>query len=179
MRARAKSENTQKSEFYTSSSVRQTLIGVVKEGRSALILTERVEHLEILAARLTGKAQHVVILKGGMGVKQQRELNAYMDSIPHDETRIILATGSYVGEGFDDSRLDTLFLAMPISWKGTLQQYVDRLHRLHEGKREVRVYDYVDRESLVFNAMFKKRVKGYADMGYELHTEDYQDLGIE
>lgn len=79
---------------------------------------------------------------------------------------MILATGSYIGEGFDDARLDTLFLAMPISWKGTLQQYVGRLHRLHDNKRLVQVYDYVDDNVLMLDRMFERRLKGYAAIGY-------------
>jgi superfamily II DNA or RNA helicase len=81
---------------------------------------------------------------------------------------LILATGSYIGEGFDDARLDTLFLAMPISWKGTLHQYVGRLHRLHDGKKVVEVYDYVDADVLMLACMYGRRLKGYADMGYKL-----------
>ena len=79
---------------------------------------------------------------------------------------MILATGSYIGEGFDDARLDTLFLAMPISWKGTLQQYVGRLHRLHDNKRFVEVYDYVDANVKMLARMYERRLRGYADMGY-------------
>src|SRR5262252_831429 len=81
-------------------------------------------HLQHFAANLAGVAKHVFILKGGMGKKQRRETAAALAAVPEDESRVILATGSYIGEGFDDARLDTLFLAMPISWKGTLQQYV-------------------------------------------------------
>jgi superfamily II DNA or RNA helicase len=86
--------------------------------------------------------------------------------VPEGEQRVILATGSYIGEGFDDARLDTLFLAMPISWKGTLQQYVGRLHRLHDNKRFVEVYDYVDANVKMLARMYERRLRGYADMGY-------------
>ncbi len=91
-----------------------------------------------------------------------------MNSIPDGEERIILATGRYIGEGFDDSRLDTLFLVMPISWRGTLQQYVGRLHRLHENKRIVQVYDYVDTQVPMLMRMYKKRIKGYSAIGYRI-----------
>ena len=94
----------------------------VEQGRSPLLLTGRTEHLLHLEAALTGRVQNVVVLKGGMGRKQRREVNERLAAIPESEPRLILATGSYIGEGFDDARLDTLFLAMPISWKGTLQQ---------------------------------------------------------
>ena len=85
---------------------------------------------------------------------------------PDDEERLVLATGRYIGEGFDDARLDTLFLAMPVSWKGTLVQYTGRLHRLHPGKTEVRIFDYVDREVPMLLRMFEKRLRGYRAIGY-------------
>ena len=91
--------------------------------------------------------------------------------MPEDESRVILATGSYIGEGFDDARLDTLFLAMPISWKGTLQQYVGRLHRLHNNKRFVQVYDYVDNYVLMLARMYERRLKGYSTIGYVIEQE--------
>ncbi len=91
--------------------------------------------------------------------------------MPENESRVILATGSYIGEGFDDARLDTLFLAMPISWKGTLQQYVDRLHRLHDNKRFVQVYDYVDNYVLMLARMYGRRLKGYAAIGHAIEQE--------
>jgi superfamily II DNA or RNA helicase len=85
---------------------------------------------------------------------------------PAENEQLILATGRYIGEGFDDDRLDTLFLAMPISWKGTLVQYAGRLHRLHPGKKEVRIYDYVDREVPMLMRMFGKRLRTYRAIGY-------------
>ena len=90
--------------------------------------------------------------------------------MPEDDSRVILATGSYIGEGFDDARLDTLFLAMPISWKGTLQQYVGRLHRLHN-KRFVQVYDYVDHGVPMLAKMYERRLKGYSAIGYAIEAE--------
>jgi superfamily II DNA or RNA helicase len=87
-----------------------------------------------------------------------------------EEERLVLATGRYLGEGFDDSRLDTLFLVMPISWKGTFAQYVGRLHRDHDGKREVIVYDYVDAGVPVLARMAAKRQKGYRSLGYVLEA---------
>jgi superfamily II DNA or RNA helicase len=101
-----------------------------------------------------------------MGKKQRREIAAALAAVPENESRVILATGSYIGEGFDDARLDTLFLAMPISWKGTLQQYVGRLHRLHDNKRFVQVYDYVHNYVLMLARMYERRLKGYAAIGY-------------
>ena len=102
-----------------------------------------------------------------MGKKQRRAAMDQLEAVPDKEPRIVLATGRYIGEGFDDARLDTLFLAMPISWRGTLQQYVGRLHRLHHDKQDVRVYDYVDRNVPMLMRMLAKRIKGYRAMGYE------------
>ena len=101
-----------------------------------------------------------------MGAKQRKKLAESLGAVPIDEPRVILATGSYLGEGFDDARLDTLLLAMPISWRGTLQQYVGRLHRLHVNKKEVRVYDYADVQVAMLGRMYKKRLLGYAALGY-------------
>ena len=101
-----------------------------------------------------------------MGTRQRREIMQRLEEIPEAEERVLVATGRYVGEGFDDGRLDTLFLAKSISWKGTLEQYVGRLHRLHPAKREVLVYDYVDDTVPVLRRMSEKRVRGYESLGY-------------
>ena len=130
------------------------IVRAIESGRCPLLLTGRTEHLQYFAAKLAGVAKHVFVLKGGMGKKQRRETSAALAAVPENESRVILATGSYIGEGFDDARLDTLFLAMPISWKGTLQQYVGRLHRLHDNKRFVQVYDYVDNYVLMLARMY-------------------------
>ncbi len=101
-----------------------------------------------------------------MGSKANREARAQLPAIPAIEERLVVATGRYIGEGFDDARLDTLFLAMPVSGKGTLVQYTWRLHRLHPGKREVRIMDYVDREVRMLLRMFEKRLRTYRAIGY-------------
>jgi superfamily II DNA or RNA helicase len=106
-----------------------------------------------------------------MGKKQRRLKAEALASVPENESRVILATGSYIGEGFDDARLDTLFLAMPISWKGTLQQYVGRLHRLHDRKRFVQVHDYVDNYVPMLARMYGRRLKGYSAIGYVIEQE--------
>ena len=147
------------------------IVHAIESGRCPLLLTGRTEHLQYFAARLAGVAKHVFVLKGGMGKKQRRETSAALAGVPENESRVILATGSYIGEGFDDARLDTLFLAMPISWKGTLQQYVGRLHRLHDNKRVVQVYDYVDNYVLMLARMYGRRLKGYAAIGYVIEQE--------
>ncbi len=138
----------------------------MEEGRSPILLTERKEHLEHLHNRLEGFVRHIVILRGGRSAKERRKIEAQLASIPLEEERLILATGRYIGEGFDDARLDTLFLALPVSWKGTLVQYAGRLHRLHPGKHEVRIVDYVDSKVPMLARMFEKRRIGYRAMGY-------------
>jgi len=138
----------------------------MEEGRSPILLTERKEHLEQLTERLTGFVRHIVVLRGGRSAKQRREIEEQLASIPYHEERLLLATGRYIGEGFDDARLDTLFLALPVSWKGTLVQYAGRLHRLHPGKREVRIIDYVDSKVPMFARMLERRRVGYRAMGY-------------
>lgn len=145
------------------------LMHALEEGRSPILLTERRDHLEFFASRLTESVEHVVVLRGGMGARQRRAVMEQLASIPADEKRVLLATGRYIGEGFDDARLDTLFLAMPVSWKGTLVQYAGRLHRLQTGKAEVQIYDYVDRNDPMLLRMFQKRLRGYRAIGYE-HT---------
>lgn len=144
------------------------------EGRSPILLTERREHLEFFAAHLAKHLKNVVILRGGMGIKQRRAVAEQLDAIPDGEKRVLLATGRYIGEGFDDARLDTLFLTLPVSWKGTLMQYAGRLHRIHTNKREVRIYDYVDRNVPVLMKMFQRRLRGYRAMGYE--TDESKSL---
>ncbi len=105
------------------------VIQAVRNSRSPLLLTERTAHLQKMQSLLEKEVKNIIILKGGMGQKQRKKTMAELEAIPPDEERVIMATGRYIGEGFDDSRLDTLFLTMPISWKGTLQQYAGRLHR--------------------------------------------------
>ena len=143
------------------------VLQALEAGRSPILLTERREHLEFFAGRLAESVHHVVVLLGGTGVKQRRAVAEQIASIPENEKRVLLATGRYIGEGFDDARLDTLFLAMPVSWKGTLVQYAGRLHRIHAGKAEVCIYDYVDRNNPTLMRMFYKRLRGYRAMGYE------------
>jgi hypothetical protein len=142
------------------------VIMAVEEGRSPILLTERKEHLEHLYERLKRFVRHIIVLRGGRSAKERREIDEQLASIPMDEERLLLATGRYIGEGFDDARLDTLFLVLPVSWKGTLVQYAGRLHRLHPGKREVRIVDYVDGKVPMLARMFERRRVGYRAMGY-------------
>lgn len=144
----------------------EDVIAAIQEGRSPILLTERKDHLEHLAEQLRGFVRHIVVLRGGMTAKEQRSTADQLASIPDAAERLVIATGRYIGEGFDDPRLDTLFLAMPISWKGTLIQYSGRLHRHHPSKTAVRIYDYVDREVPMLMRMFEKRVAAYRAIGY-------------
>jgi superfamily II DNA or RNA helicase/very-short-patch-repair endonuclease len=140
----------------------------LREGRSPLVLTERKQHLDCLAERLAPQVRHLVVLHGGLRPKEARAIAARLAAIPVAEQRVLLATGRYIGEGFDDARLDTLFLTLPVSWRGTIAQYVGRLHRRHDGKREVRVHDYADLNVPMLARMFDRRCRGYEAVGYTI-----------
>ena len=144
------------------------VLSALEAGRSPVVITERKDHLQAIAERLTKFAKNVIVLKGGMGAKQRNQVNAVLQSVPDGEERVIVATGRYLGEGFDDARLDTLFLTMPISWRGTLAQYAGRLHRLHAAKREVVIFDYVDGREPLLAKMATRREAGYRALGYEV-----------
>ena len=140
----------------------------VADGRIPIVLTERLEHLNILKQKLEELQVPVVIYKGNMGKKKTKEMQEIIQNADkNQQARIILATSSSIGEGFDDSRLDTLFLTMPVSWKGRIIQYVGRLHRNHKDKEELIVYDYLD-NMRILERMYYKRIKGYKALGYEI-----------
>jgi len=142
----------------------------VAEGRFPLILTERKEHLAILEEMLKPHIENLGVLYGGIGIKERRKIFDKLNS-SDDAPKALLATGAYIGEGFDDPRLDTLFIAMPIAFKGKVIQYAGRLHRKHHAKTDIRIYDYVDQKVSVLAAMYKKRLKAYKTMGYEIKEE--------
>ena len=146
----------------------EDVIAAVRANRSPVLLTERREHLDSLAGLLSQHIQNVVVMTGGMGKKQRQQLAEQIASLPADQPRVIVATGRYLGEGFDDERLDTLFLALPISWRGTLTQYAGRLHRLNAAKKDVIIYDYVDFEVPLLAKMHARRRTGYKAIGYEI-----------
>jgi superfamily II DNA or RNA helicase len=148
------------------------VLEVIKAGRYPVILTERRDHLRLLAEQLQPHIQNVIVLKGGMGGKQRRLIQDQLADVVDGEPRVILSTGRYLGEGFDDARLDTLFLTLPISWRGTLAQYAGRLHREHDQKKEVIIYDYLDVNVPLLSRMYEKRRRGYKALGYEI--EGYQ-----
>lgn len=148
--------------------IRDDVVAALREGRSPLVLTERTEHIAVLSDLIRPHAPHLIILQGGMGRKPLREALAQLAAAPENEPRVVIATGKFVGEGFDDSRLDTLFLTMPVSWRGIIAQYAGRLHRLHDGKREVRIHDYADLDIPMLSRMFDKRCAGYEAVGYTI-----------
>jgi superfamily II DNA or RNA helicase len=139
----------------------------LEAGRRPVILTERRDHLQALRSRFEKFTPNLVVLYGGMSAAERRAAEEGLKRSDTEE-RLVLATGRYLGEGFDDASLDTLFLTMPISWKGTLAQYVGRLHRDHHAKREVVVYDYVDSGVVMLARMALKRQAGYRALGYEI-----------
>jgi len=138
------------------------------QGRKVLVLSERTEHLDTILAALAGKFSSPFVLHGRIPKKQRAMLIAELAALPPDAPRVLLATGKLVGEGFDHPPLDTLVLAMPISWKGTLQQYAGRLHREHAAKTDVRIIDFVDTGHHALLRMWDKRQRGYRAMGYRI-----------
>jgi superfamily II DNA or RNA helicase len=142
------------------------VLAALEAGHSPVVITERTDHLEAMADKLSRFAKNVIVLRGGQSERKRRESMERLAAIPEQDERVIVATGRYLGEGFDDQRLDTLFLTMPIAWRGTLAQYAGRLHRLHDPKREVIIYDYVDRDVPVLARMATKRAAGYSAIGY-------------
>ena len=139
----------------------------VDSGRTPIILTNRTSHVTLLAEKLKTTIPNVITLTGSGSTKDKREALQRLQTISPSEPLVIVATGKYVGEGFDYPRLDTLFLALPISWKGLVAQYAGRLHRENEGKKDVRIYDYIDIHESVCDSMYRKRLKGYASIGYK------------
>ena len=139
----------------------------VNTRRTPIILTNRTVHVSVLAEKLKATIKNVISLTGVGTTKEKREAMQRLQTIPDSEQLVIVATGKYIGEGFDYPRLDTLFLALPISWKGLLTQYAGRLHREYEGKKDVRIYDYIDIHEPICDSMYRKRLKGYAAIGYK------------
>ena len=140
---------------------------VVDSGRTPIILTNRTSHVTLLAEELRNTIPNVITLTGSGTTRDKRDALLRLQAISPSEPLVIVATGKYVGEGFDYPRLDTLFLALPISWKGLVAQYAGRLHRENEGKKDVRIYDYIDIHEPVCDSMYRKRLKGYASIGYK------------
>jgi len=140
----------------------------LQQGRNIIVLTDRKDHVELLVKGIKPSFPDVIELTGSGTIKQKREKLDSIKNYPTDKPMLIIATGKYVGEGFDAPRLNTLLLAMPLSWKGTLAQYAGRLHRIYSGKNDVQIYDYVDIHIPVLDRMYGKRLKGYKDLGYQI-----------
>jgi len=181
------SKNPSINQYYEkliSNSTRNELIiadvkNAVKDGRTPLILSERIEHLNILYEKLSDSAQNVIFITGRGTQKQKNQTLEKLKAVPADESLIILATGKYAGEGFDYPRIDTLMLAMPFSWKGTLAQYCGRLHRNFAGKNEVQIFDYVDYRIPIFDRMYQNRLKGYKYLGYSIKQNISENAEIQ
>jgi superfamily II DNA or RNA helicase len=135
-------------------------------GASPIILTERIEHVKLLESKFKSFTKNLIVLTGELKKSEQKARLKELQTIPDEQERLVIATGKYIGEGFDNACLDTMFLVMPVAWKGTLKQYVGRLHRMHEKKEIVKVYDYVDQKETMLNNMFVKRQRGYKALGY-------------
>jgi superfamily II DNA or RNA helicase len=146
------------------------IVAAYSRGRKVLVLTERTDHIAAIEEALAGRIEKTFTLHGRMSRKLRSEVTTELDGLPADAPRVLLATGKLVGEGFDHPPLDTLVLAMPISWKGTLQQYAGRLHREHATKVDVRIIDFVDTEHAGLLRMWEKRQAGYRAMGYRVES---------
>ena len=164
---------------YRNQQIIDDVLNNYHQGRNCIVLSLRTAHVELLAKKLSKKVPNVVTLMGGMGRKTTQETFQRLADFPSDKNVIVVATGHFIGEGFDEPRLDTLFLAMPVSWKGTLQQYAGRLHRLFKTKKEVRIYDYVDIQVSMLERMYQKRLNGYASMGYQAKGEEMNDAPLD
>jgi len=147
------------------------IVKSVEEGRNPLVLTERTAHVKILADTLKDFIPSIITLTGSMSAKERKAAMEKLAQTPLEKSIVLVATGRYVGEGFDEPRLDTLFLTMPVAWKGTVQQYAGRLHRSYQHKKEVQIYDYVDIHIGVLERMYQKRLKGYAAIGYAAKSD--------
>ena len=148
------------------------VIECYKKGRNSLVLTGRVAHVKSLTDKLKNGIPDLISITGGMGTKKTKELLKKITSLPANKPLVLISTGSFIGEGFDEPRLDTLFLVMPVAWKGTLQQYTGRLHRLFNTKKDVQIYDYVDIHIKMLEKMYGKRLKVYSTTGYKTKLDN-------
>jgi superfamily II DNA or RNA helicase len=157
--------------------IAQDVLSAYQEGRKIIVLTERTDHLELLRKALSDEVEHCFVLHGRLSKRQRATIFAELAGLCDQAPRILMATGRLVGEGFDYPPLDTMVLAMPISWKGTLQQYAGRLLREYSFKQDVRIYDYVEHDQPRLARMWDKRQRGYRAMGYRFRCADEFDLG--
>ena len=142
----------------------------IADGRTPMILTKRVAHANVLYSLLADKADHVFNMAGTHSAKETRAMMEQRRSVPDDESVILISTGSKAGEGFNYPRLDTLMLAAPVSWEGSIEQYAGRLNRDYPGKKNVIIFDYVDSNIPMFERMYRKRLSTYRQIGFEVCT---------
>ena len=152
--------------------IAEDVLAAYREGRKILVLTERTEQIQLLRKALGTDIEHCFILHGRLSRKQRIAVFAELKVLEDSTPRVLIATGRLIGEGFDYPPLDTLALAMPISWKGTLQQYAGRLHRTHVEKHDIRIYDYIENDHPQLSRMWNKRQRGYQSMGYMSQRRD-------
>jgi hypothetical protein len=153
-------------------------VDCVKKGRTPVVMTKYREHAEILYGLLQGMADHVFLLQGGKSLKARAELREKMAAVARDESMIMVATGQYIGEGFNYPRLDTMLLAMPISFEGNVEQYAGRLNRNYEGKKDVIIFDYIDQHIPVLERMYHRRLRTYKNIGFEVCSEVVDKLEV-
>ena len=156
------------------------VIKCIAKGRTPVILSRYVDHSRKLYDRLKSCADEVFLLSGENTKKQHRAVLEQMKQVEADKSMILVATGKLIGEGFDYPRLDTLIMAMPVSWKSVVEQYAGRLNRDYEGKESVIIYDYVDSHISMFEKMYHKRLKAYKQIGYDIcvgNTVEKQNVG--
>ncbi len=163
------------SDLGRTAAIADEIASAFEQGHKVLVLTERTEHLEAISAALAGRVPTLFTLHGRMSRKHRTALISELDALPGDAPRVLLSTGKLVGEGFDHPPLDALVLAMPISWKGTLQQYAGRLHREHANKTSVRIIDFVDAGHPALLRMWERRQCGYQAMGYRIAATPVSD----
>jgi len=159
---------------YRNELIVSDVIRAIDSGRNPLVLTERTSHIEHLVKLMTNKDFEVIVLSGNLKTSQRKESLRKIRALEDNDRFVIIATGKLIGEGFDEARLDTLFMAMPIAWKGTIAQYAGRLHRKFEGKDEVLIYDYVDVHIPVLERMYHKRLTAYRSVGYSVRSNGEQ-----
>lgn len=161
---------------YRNELIVSDIIESINNGRNPLVLTERKSHIDQLAQLMEDKDFEVIILSGNLKSKERKESLRKIESLEDGDRFVLVATGKLIGEGFDEARLDTLFITMPIAWKGTIAQYAGRLHRNYKGKNEVLIYDYVDVHIPVLERMYHKRLTAYRSVGYSIKDGDSEEI---
>lgn len=151
------------------------IVESINAGRNPLVLTERTSHINQLVQLMVGMDFEVIVLSGNLKTKERKKSLEKIESLKDGDRFVIVATGKLIGEGFDEARLDTLFMTMPIAWKGTIAQYAGRLHRNYKGKNEVLIYDYVDVHIPVLERMYHKRLTAYRSVGYSIKDGESEE----